>query len=201
MGADTVSDATAPAQDAADVRTIADLPFHVMGRVPKPLAIGRCRDGAIVGLSSKEFFERIRDASLGLAALGVTAGDRVALIAESRPEWLICDLAILAGGAVTVPIYPTLSPAQLRYMLQDSGARVAVVSTKLQLQKLQEVRHLLPALEAIVVMEPGAAGASAMSLDDVERRGHERMTGNWGAGKAFRSFTRPARRANRRASC
>jgi long-chain acyl-CoA synthetase len=179
----------------ADVTTIADLPFHVTGRFPKPLAIGRCRGDEIIGLSSKEMFERVRDVSLGLRTLGVSSGDRVALIAESRPEWLLCDFAILAAGAVTVPIYPTLSAAQAQYILQDSGARLIIVSTRLQLEKTQEVRHLLPALEAVVCMDPAAATAgsstaSVLSLDDVERRGHARMTAEWGAAKEFRDAAR-----------
>src|SRR5437868_7421579 len=91
-----------PSAPDADVRTLADLPFHVMGRVPRPQAIGRCSGGAIAWQSSKELFERIRDISLGLWSLGVREGDRVAILSESRPEWLICDLAILSGGAITV---------------------------------------------------------------------------------------------------
>jgi long-chain acyl-CoA synthetase len=179
----------------ADVRTIADLSFHVAGRFPKPLIIGRCRGDQIVGMSTKEMLERIRDRSLGLAAVGVKTGDRVALISESRPEWLLSDLAILTGGAVTVPIYPTLSAAQARYILQDSGARLAIVSTRLQLDKVQEVRHLLPDLAAVVVMDSAAAAGSTtvLSLDDVEQRGHARMTSEWGAGKAFRDAARTVR--------
>ena len=57
-----------------DVRTIADLPFHVMGRFPKPLFVGRCRGSQIEGMSNKELFEQVRDLSLGLSALGVRAG-------------------------------------------------------------------------------------------------------------------------------
>ena len=53
----------------------------------------------------------------------VQPGDRVALISESRPEWVISDLAILTAGAITVPVYPTQSPAQVRYILQDAGAK------------------------------------------------------------------------------
>ena len=178
-----------------DVKTIADLPFHMMGRFPKPLTIGRCRGEEIVGLSSKDVFERIRDLSLGLRTLGVSSGDRVAIIAESRPEWLLCDLAILAAGAVTVPIYPTLSASQARYILQDSGARLAIVSTRLQLEKAQEVRHLFPALEAIVAMDAAAAAgmpadASMLSLEEIERRGHARMTGEWGAAREFQDGAR-----------
>jgi long-chain acyl-CoA synthetase len=202
-----------------DVKTIADLPFHVMGRFPKPLLVGRSRGGEIQGLSSKEFFEQIRDVSLGLSALGMRAGDRVALVSESRPEWLLTDLAVLSAGAVLVPIYPTLSAAQARYILQDSGARLVVVSTRLQLDKVQEVRHLLPSLEAVIVMDdtappaatpvatPGArsfdsaagseAGstsasiaASVFSLADVAARGHARMAEQWGAGREFQAAAR-----------
>ena len=179
----------------SDVRTIADLPFHAAGRFPKPVAIGRCRGDQIVEISSKEMLERIRDLSLGLSAVGVKAGDRVALISESRPEWLLSDLAILTAGAVTVPIYPTLSAAQACYILADSGARLAIVSTRLQLEKVQEVRHQLPALEAVIVMDAAAASGSTsvLSLDDVEKRGHARMTGEWGTAKAFRDAARAVR--------
>jgi long-chain acyl-CoA synthetase len=178
----------------ADVKTIADVPFHVMGRFPKPVTLGRCRGDEVIELSSKEVFERIRDLSLGFRALGISRGDRVAIIAESRPEWLLCDFAVLTAGAVTVPIYPTLSAAQAKYILHDSGARLAVVSTKLQLDKIQEVRHLLPSLEAVILMDAAAAlppgSPSVMSLEEVERRGHARMAGEWGAGRSFRDDAR-----------
>jgi long-chain acyl-CoA synthetase len=180
--------ATHTPDPAPDVSTLADLPFHVMGRIAKPLILGRCRDGGIDGLSAKALFERVRDLSLGFRALGMAVGDRVAIIAESRPEWVQCDLAILAAGAVTVPIYPTLSAAQARYILKDSGSTIAVVSTAEQLGKVQEVRHLLPSLEAVVVMDPQVAPgiASVLNLEEVARRGHERMTAEWGTGKAFK---------------
>jgi long-chain acyl-CoA synthetase len=180
-------------EPAPDVRTIADLPFHIMGRFAKPMLIGRCRGPEIAGLSSKETFERVRDLSLGFSALGMRPGDRVALVSESRPEWILADLAVLAGGGVLVPIYPTLSAAQARYILEDSGARIAVVSTKLQLDKLQEIRHQLPALEAIVAMDPAAALAASPSVVEfgaVASRGHARMTGNWGTGREFRDAAR-----------
>jgi long-chain acyl-CoA synthetase len=179
----------------ASVATIADLPFHVMGRFPKPQLIGRCRNGGIDFLSSKEFFERVRDLSLGLGALGVGSGDRVAIVAESRPEWLMTDLAILTQGAVTVPIYPTLSAAQARYILSDSSAKAAIVSTREQLGKVQDVRHQLPGLSAVVLMDgwTDADRPSVMSFEMLAARGHERMTAEWGAAKEFRDRTRRVR--------
>ncbi len=166
----------------------------VSGRHPKPLLVGRAMDGTIAGDSTKEWFDRVRDASMGLAALGIGKGDRVAIMSESRPEWLVADLAILMAGAVTVPIYPTLSGPQARYILQDSGARLAVVSTAEHLQKVQDVRHELPALEAIVMFEPQAGGAvSVLSFASIAERGHARMVAEWGAARQFRDAARAVR--------
>jgi len=176
----------------ANLRTIADLPFHIMGRFQKPLMLGRAKGGAIEGISSKEVFEQVRDISLGLTALGISRGDRVALVSESRPEWILTDLAVLTAGAVTVPIYPTLTGQQARYILQDSGARIAVVSTAAQLEKMQDVRHQLPALEAIVVMDLAtpSESPSVLSFASLVERGHARMMAEWGAGREFRDSAR-----------
>ena len=166
-----------------------------MGRFQKPLMLGRCRGGEISGLSSKDVFEQTRDLSLGLAALGMARGDRVAVMSESRPEWLLTDLAVVAAGAVTVPIYPTLTAAQARYILQDCGARIAVVSTRAQLAKVQDVRHQLPALEAIVVMDGAEepTSPSILTFARVVERGHARMMSEWGVGREFRDASRQVR--------
>jgi long-chain acyl-CoA synthetase len=185
---------TTTVEPAAELSNIADLPFHVAGRHPKPLLVGRASAGGIGGDSTKDWFDRVRDVSLGLAALGIAAGDRVAIISESRPEWLLADLAVLLAGAVTVPIYPTLSGPQARYILQDSGARLAIVSTPEQLEKIQAVRHELPALEAIVLFEPHTSSAvSVLSFASVAERGHARIMAEWGAARQFRDAARGIR--------
>src|SRR4029453_1106732 len=181
-----------PAEPAIDVRTMADLPFHAMGRFQKPMAMGRVRGGEIHGVSSKELFEQVRDLSLGLTALGMAPRDRIAIVSESRPEWVLTDLAVISAGAVTVPIYPTLSASQARYILQDCGARIAVVSTRAQLHKIQEVRHPLPAIEAAILMdrEAGEPSPSVLSFEDVVQRGHARMVAEWGTAREFREAAR-----------
>ena len=93
----------AASEPVPDLSTLADLPFHVLGRHPKPLLVGRCVKGAISGLSTRDWFDRLRDLSLVLAALGIAKGDRVAIMSESRPEWLLADLAILSQDIFTVP--------------------------------------------------------------------------------------------------
>ena len=181
-------------EPSAELSTLADLPFHVLGRHPRPLLIGQCRQGVITGESTRDWFDHMRDLSLGLGSLGVGAGDRVAIMSESRPEWLLADFAILTLGAVTVPVYSTLTAQQARYIVHDAGARVAIVSTREQLEKLQSVRHQLPSLEAIVVLEaPENTSVSVMRLDDVIARGHARMMGEWGIAREFRDKAREIR--------
>ena len=177
-----------------ELATLADLPFHVLGRHPKPMLIGQVRNGAIAGESTRDWFDRVRDLAFGLSSLGIATGDRVAIVSESRPEWLLADFAILTLGAVTVPVYATLTPGQARYILQDSGARIAFVSTAEQLEKVQRVRHELPSLEAIVTFAADAVPSpSVLTLDEVAARGHARLMGEWGAGRQFRDQTREIR--------
>ena len=181
-------------EPSPELATLADLPFHVLGRHPKPLLIGQVRQGTIAGVSTREWFDSLRDLALGLASLGVRAGDRVAIMSESRPEWLLADLAVITLGGVTVPVYATLTAAQARYIIDDAGAKVAFVSTAEQLEKLQRVRHELPSLEAIVTFADGApSSASVLTRAAVTARGHARLMGEWGVGREFRVTARAIR--------
>ena len=171
------------------LRTLADLPFFATGRYPRPELIGRASRDGIAWTSGREIVERVRDLSLGLATVGMNRGDRVAIISESRPEWLFVDLAILTGGAVTTPLYPTLAANQIGAMLADSGASLAIVSNTFLLERVLSVAAEAPALRAIVVIEPPAAlPASALpivSLADVSARGHRLILEGWGVAKEF----------------
>ena len=136
-------------------------------RHPKPaLFMRRVEDQAGAGqwepLSSERARADVESFALGLAGLGVRRGDRVALLSENRYEWPITDLATVGQGAVTVPIYPTLTPAQSRYILDNAEARVCVVSGAAQLEKLLSVGSSLPAISTIIVMDlPQPAGPPA----------------------------------------
>ena len=177
-----------------ELRTLAALPFHFVGRHPKPALVRRCRGDAVEELSTQEFFDRIRDLSLGLGALGVEPGDRVAILSDSRPEWVIADLAALTAGAVTAPIYPTLPESQVRYILADSGARVVVVADETQATKVRAVWDALPDLSALVIMDPagepaaagGASGREELSLADATDRGHRRLMAEDGLGREYK---------------
>jgi long-chain acyl-CoA synthetase len=181
-------------EPAPELETLADLAFHVSGRFPKPLLVGQVHGGSIRGHATREWFDTLRDLALGLESIGIAAGDRVVIMSESRPEWLIADLAILTLGAVTVPVYSTLAAGQARFIVQDAGARVAFVSTSEQLLKLQSVRHQLPALEAVVVFDAvHTSSPSVMSFAALAERGHTRMMSGWGVARAFRDRARQVR--------
>ena len=98
--------------------------------------------------------ERIKHFCLGLIELGLQKGDRVALLSENRPEWAITDLAILAGGGVTVPMFATSTSGQVEYIVRDSGAKIICVSSERQLQKIKEWDENVPtSLQHIVIFD------------------------------------------------
>jgi long-chain acyl-CoA synthetase len=119
-------------------------------------------------MSYVELDTAVRELSAGLAALGVRRGDHVALLAETRPEWTVCDLAIARLGAVCVPIYPTNSAEECAWVLGDSGARLVICENSEHLAKVASVRESLPALDLVVAM---AEGLGVPSLSDVRAAG------------------------------
>jgi len=173
---------TAPSRASDDVRTLAALPFYVAGRFDRPVHLRRCEGDRFVELSSRDMLEQIRAFSLGLQALGVRAGDRVGLVCESRPEWCLADLAILTARAITVPVYPTLSATQTRFILNDACATVAIVSDAVQLAKLQEAAASLPELHTVIVVvapepvhESAGSGPAILTMADVLADGRRQL--------------------------
>jgi len=148
---------------ATAVVTLADIPFNLLEHHAKPVLLRHCREDGYRDYSTASFFDEVRAISVGLTLMRVEPGNRVALICESRPEWAIADFAILTAGAITVPVYPTQSAAQVKYILQDAGVRVAVVSDATQVDKLRRVWNELPELEVVAIVD--AAGV----LRDDER--------------------------------
>ena len=174
--------------------TVAQLPFFVSGRFPRPDLIGRCHKDGVSYLGGRELIERVRDIALGLTSIGMTEGDRIAILSESRPEWVLTDFAILASASITVPIYPTLSAAQVAFILNNSEATLVVVSTQDQLAKVLSIASEVPALKGIVSFGPlpekAEAGPPVLTLDDVAERGHRQILGGWGVGRAFHDRAR-----------
>ena len=107
-------------------------------------------NGSFRGMRYIELKVRVEDFACGLASLGVRRHDRVALISENRPEWVISDFAIMHLGAVNVPIYPTLSVKQIEYIFRDAGVEYVVVSNSVLVKKIMRVKELLPAIKKVI---------------------------------------------------
>jgi long-chain acyl-CoA synthetase len=123
----------------------------------RPDLFGARRSGGWEWISSQDALAQVREIAAGLVALGLQAGERVALVSENRPEWIMSDLGIQFAGGITVPVYPTLPAEQVRYLLRDSGARIAIVSTTDQASKINSVRRD-SAIEHVAGMDTEAEG-------------------------------------------
>jgi long-chain acyl-CoA synthetase len=138
----------------AELQTVNDILVKVTSRGDATVWLGQGADGAWKPITSNLVYGRVRALADVFRGWGLGKGDRVAILSENRWEWQVVDFATLAIGGVDVPLYPTLTPEQVGYMLRDSGAKVAVVSSGLQYEKLTAAGEL-PDLEYVVVMDGG----------------------------------------------
>jgi long-chain acyl-CoA synthetase len=131
-----------------NLATLNDIFFAATERNLDRLMLSRA-SGKWLPISSSDLRRNVAGTVRAIKEWGIRKGDRVAILSENRPEWSTADFAILLLGAVTVPVYSTLTSEQTAYTLRDSGASIAFVSTELQLRKIQtilsqtEVRRLM----------------------------------------------------------
>jgi long-chain acyl-CoA synthetase len=158
-------------------KTLADLlprSAQIYGSAPAV----RFKEGdAWIDRSFAEVGEIVRSLSLGLIDLGVARGDKVSILANTRPEWTYADFAALSAGATVVPIYQTNSPEECRYVLENSDAKVVIVEDEDQMEKIRSVRDQLPLLEHVIRMT--GSSDDAISLDDLAARGARRDVAEW----------------------
>ena len=163
-------------EQAPALASIPKLCLDAIRRYAKADALNEKREGQWLHIPAEAFTQRVRHVALGLAELGIKAGDRVALLSENRPEWSITDLAILSLGAINVPIYTTQSVEQVRFILEDSGAHTLFVSGRKIFKHARPGIDGVEQLEKIVFFDEEAATGveRAITLDVLEARGAER---------------------------
>jgi len=157
-------------------RTLTQLFVEAVDEHDRPNAMQAKVGGSYQPISHRTIADRVRHVAFGLRALGVAPGDRVGILSENRPEWAIADYACLMGGMTDVPIYPTLPPEQIAYILRDSGAVAIFVSTKEQAEKIATVKSDLPALQHLIVLDDDAATGAAIRLAALEAKGAATMS-------------------------
>ncbi len=111
------------------------------------------KNGEIVSINYAQLGRTVKEVTCGLMELGINAGDRVAIMSNTRPEWVWCDYGILCAAGITVCIYPTLSNHEMTYIMNDSGAKILFIEKQADMEKCLAAASDIPALEKIIVME------------------------------------------------
>ncbi|MFC5665282.1 AMP-dependent synthetase/ligase [Kitasatospora misakiensis] len=151
--------------------TVAHLPGLAAQAFGDRTALRFKRDGTWQTLDYIALAETVDQLAAGLVRLGVGPGDHVGLVAETRPEWTLCDLAIARAGAVSIPVYPTGSPEECAHVLDHAGARVVLCDTPARADAVAHAK----AVDTIVVFDPDPAlphrslDSLRVPLSDAER--------------------------------
>ncbi|HEX8456261.1 MAG TPA: long-chain fatty acid--CoA ligase [Pyrinomonadaceae bacterium] len=157
---------------ANEPTTLAEVFTRAVSDHPKTDALNYKRDGRWHTISSAEMIERAHLVAYGLHALGLSRGERAAILSESTPQWTLTDAGCQFAGVVDVPIYPTQAPPQVRYILDDSGARVLFIRNRAAFERIFESIDGAPALEHLIFFEPeGAEDTGATTFDELLERG------------------------------
>ena len=154
--------------------TVVDVFNRVARKHKRPDTLNYKRDGQWVSMSSDEMLARVKLIAAGLHAIGARRGDRVALLSDSRVEWTLTDAGSIFAGTVDVPIYPTLTPPQVRYILNDSGACILVLANRQKYDEIKDALGECPEVKHIVFFDPeGVTSDEGLTLAQLEEKGRE----------------------------
>ena len=149
------------------------------------------KDGRYVPIPTAEFERRVRRLSLGLHEIGLEPGGKVVIFSENRPEWVMTDFAVLCAGGVTVPIYTSLMPEQVKYIINDSDAEIVVCSGPGLWAKVAAVRAELPKVRRFVMIEEEGVPAGLTTLSEIASRGEAAEAADPGAFEARAASIKP----------
>jgi long-chain acyl-CoA synthetase len=159
---------------ADEPTTLADVFKKFASAHKRPDTLNYKHNGQWISISSDELLARARRIAAGLYGIGVHHGDRVALLSESRVEWTLTDAGCIFSGAVDVPIYPTLTPPQVRYILKDSEACVLMLEDVEKYRELANVIKECAEIRKVIVFDPrGADDLDVLTLERLEAKGRE----------------------------
>ncbi len=146
------------------VTSFPSLFFRQVEKQQEKTALRRKEYGIWNRISWTEYGQRVRETAAALLSLGIQKGDRVAILGDNRPEWLICHLAIMTAGGVTCGVYPTSAPDQVAYVVGHSDSRVLFVENEEQVDKVLQILQDLKVLGVIVWDPKGLWGFSHPSI-------------------------------------
>ncbi len=167
-------------------QTVADLISRSASEHPDRVAVRYKRDDAWHDVTYTEVAEIVQEIALGLIDVGLQAGERFCILANTRPEWSYVDMAATSAGAVVVPIYQTNSPEECLWVMSDSDACAVVCEDDEQLAKIAAIRDRLPHLRTVIMIDPPAGAAASnggapseppletIELEELRERGRNR---------------------------
>jgi long-chain acyl-CoA synthetase len=162
--------------DYDSCRSLPSMFFDQAARLGDKPFLWAKRDGRYRSVSWAQAARDVRRLALGLRSLGIARGDRVGLVSENRPEWIIADLAIMTAGAITVPTYVTHTVEDHRQVFANSGARAVFVSKPALSARVLAAANQVDSVHTVMAIEPAAGQASAVDLlswEEMLARGSE----------------------------
>ncbi len=173
-------------------QTIVEIFRRAMQVKARPDVLNYKRGGEWRSLSSEELLRRVRRVALGLHALGLRRGDHAGILSESSPEWVVSDLGCQFAGIINVPIYPTLAPQQVCYIMEDSGSLLLFVQNLAAYERVREALAACASLSTVVLMtgeSPGLPGV--FTLSELEARGAQVEAGQPGLAEELAAAISP----------
>ena len=152
------------------VKTLCDLYSHILANFQRDAYMFHKKDGFYLPISTESFGQTIRNFALGLTSLGLKPGDRIILLAESSPWWVMTELASACAGATTVPVHSVLTSEQIKYIINDSEARIVVFSCPEMWQKLKSVLSNLPAVTHFITFQD-EGWEEVLTFSEVQEKG------------------------------
>jgi len=153
------------------ITTLSQMFLNTVKAYPKPDFMLVKKGGVYTPISTEEFGQQVRRFALGLKDLGFAKGDKFIILSENRPEWTVADFASVCQGGVTVPIYTTLMPEQVKYIINDSDAQIVIVSNEEQWAKVAAIRADLGTVKHFITLLPKAPAAGVLTFGEILERG------------------------------
>jgi long-chain acyl-CoA synthetase len=153
--------------------TLVDVFVRIAHTHPRSDALNYKHEGRWVSISSEELLARARNIAAGLYSIGLRHGDRIGLLSESRHEWTLADAGCQFAGVIDVPIYPTLTPTQVRYILQDSGAHALFLADRASYDALQQILPECPDVQTVIFFEGTGVTDEGVTLAQLEEQGRQ----------------------------
>lgn len=159
-----------------EVKRLFDIPRYQLAKYPKSDMLTSKVNGQWIPWSTQKTLEHVDWFSLGLMEMGIKKGDTIAMISNNRPEWNICDIGILQIGAVDVPVYPTASAADYKFIFNDAEVKLCIVSGSELYAKVKSISAEVPSMKEIYSYDPLPGVKSWMEIIELGKKAAGRLS-------------------------